>query len=201
MRKAIKHYIENYWWYFFLQAVVAVVFGLFALITPIRTLSTLILAGALTLIAFGVISLIRVFTEVKNSQRFGVNLLLALAEVILGFYLAFNLDSGFRVVASIVGVIVLVRGLFDVVVGMHLKDSGDKFMWVVAGIAGVTLGIVMLNFPELGGMMLFWLLGLYVLIFGLTNLFYAIRLRQLLNKLERKPAKRPAKKPVKKAKK
>ena len=199
MRKAIKHYIEHYWWHFFLQAVVAVVFGIFILVTPIRALSTLIMFGALTLIAFGVVGLVRVFTEVKSSQKFGINLLLAIVAIALGFYLAYNLNVGFRVIATTVGVIVLARGLFDIIIGLHLKDSGDRFMWAVAGIAGVVLGIVMLNHPDEGGMLLFWLLGLYVLIFGLTNLFYAIHLRQMVYQLDKKPAKTSVKKPAKKA--
>ncbi|MCL2869740.1 DUF308 domain-containing protein [Candidatus Saccharibacteria bacterium] len=194
MAKQIKNYIEHYWWHFCLQAVVAIAFGIFALVTPIRTLSTLIMVGALALIAIGVIGLVRVFTEVRQSQKFIVNLLLSLAGIAIGFYLAFNLHVGFRVIASVIGSLVLIRGLFDIIAGLHLKDPGDKFMWAVAGIAGVVLGIVMLNHPNEGGMLLFWLLGLYVLIFGLTNLFYAIHLRQLINQLDKKPVKKIAKK-------
>ena len=199
MRKSFKHYIENYWWHFLLQSFVAIAFGIFALSTSIRTLSTLILAGALTLIAFGIIGLVRVFVEVKRNQKFTVNLLVALTEIALGLYFVASTDTSFRVVATTVGLIVLARGLFDVIIGLHQKDFNDRFMWAVAGIAGVTLGIVILNHPDEGGMLLFWLLGLYVLIFGLTNLFYAIRLRQTLCKSNKKPTKKPAAKKTTKA--
>ncbi|MDR1033041.1 MAG: DUF308 domain-containing protein [Candidatus Nomurabacteria bacterium] len=184
MKKLIKNYIESYWWYFLLQAVIAIAFGVFALTTPIRVLGTIVFVAAGALVLMGVVGILRMVHDWtrRPHRRWGDSLVIALVELAVGGYFLFNIDAGFQVSAIVFGIAVLVRGAFDLVVALtNLKDPIDRFFWIVAGMAGVVLGLVILNHPGEASITMVWLLGLYILIFGVSNLFYAIHIRSKLN--------------------
>jgi uncharacterized membrane protein HdeD (DUF308 family) len=184
MRKLIKNYIESYWWYFFLQSVIAIAFGVFALTTPIRVLGTIMFVAAGALVLMGVVGILRMAHDYtrRPHRRWGDSLVIALVELAVGLYFLFNINAGFQVSAIVFGVIILIRGGFDLVVALfNLKDPIDRFFWIVAGMAGVVLGLVILNHPSEASITMVWLLGLYILIFGVSNLFYAVHIRSKLN--------------------
>jgi uncharacterized membrane protein HdeD (DUF308 family) len=200
MRKLIKNYIESYWWYFFLQSIIAIAFGAFALTTPIRVLGTIVFVAAGALVLMGVVGILRMVHDYtrRPHRRWGDSLVIALVELLVGGYFLFNVDAGFQVSAIVFGIIILVRGVFDLTVALfNLKDAIDRFFWIVAGMAGVILGLVVLNHPGEASITMVWLLGLYILIFGVSNLFYAVHIR---SKLSTAPIKRAVKKTTKPAK-
>ncbi|MDR0397736.1 MAG: DUF308 domain-containing protein [Candidatus Nomurabacteria bacterium] len=183
MRKLIKNYIESYWWYFFLQSVIAIAFGVFALTTPIRVLSTIVFVAAGALVLMGLVGVIRMIHDYtrRPHRRWGDSLIIALVELAVGGYFLLNIDAGFQVSAIVFGTIVLVRGAFDLIVALfNIKDPIDKFFWIVAGIAGVILGLVILNHPGEASITMIWLFGLYILVFGVSNLFYSVHIRSKL---------------------
>ena len=182
MRRLIKNYIESYWWYFFLQAIIAITFGIFVLITPIRVLSTIVAVAAGALMLMGAVGVVRMVHDLaqRPHRRWGDSLVISLVELIVGAFFLFNAGAGFQLSAIVFGSIILVRGIFDLVVALfNIKDSTDRFFWIVAGIAGVVLGIVILNHPGEASITMFWLFGMYILIFGISNLFYAVHARQM----------------------
>jgi uncharacterized membrane protein HdeD (DUF308 family) len=188
MKKLIKHYIESYWWYFFWQAVIAIAFGLFALTTPIRTLSTIVAVAAGALVLMGVVGIIRMVHDYtrRPHRRWGDSLVIAIIELLVGLYFWFNIDAGFQVSAIIFGVLALARGIFDLVVALtNLEDSTDRFFWIIAGAAGIIIGLVILNHPMEASITMVWFFGLYILVLGLSNLFYALHLRSKLSEAER----------------
>lgn len=187
MRKVIKRYIEGYWWAFFLQSLIALGFGIFALVTPERTLSTLVLIAALTILLIGVIELIRGIMSAKKRAGWVLSIVVALINICVGIFLIINKDSAFNLVTAVIAAFIIVRGIFDLILGfLSLNDPTDRFMWIVAGIAGVVLGILILNYPYTSSIAMILIFGTYCLIFGLTNVIYSIHVRSMMTKAKGK---------------
>jgi len=183
MNKLIKNYLESYWWYFMGQAIVAIVFGVVALLAPITTMRAFVLILVIALILMGSVGVARMVKdyEKKPHRRWGDSLVIALVELILGLYFLIHLNAGFQLTALVLGFVVLARGIFDLIVGLwNVKDSTDKFFWITAGVAGIIIGIVILNHPLEASITMIWFFALYALVLGLSHLFYALHLRSIL---------------------
>lgn len=199
MRKVLKKYVEAHWWAFFIQSLVALGLGAAALFMPGITMSFAVFVIALGLIAMGLVELVRVFCSIKEKRGLGLSLLVAIFQFGIGGFLLWNPEIGFDLLTIILAAWLIVRGVMDMVIGFTaLADGVDKYIWSVAGIAGVVVGIVILNYPYKTGLTLVSLLGAYALVFGLVNIFYALRARSILKKATSEEKKSGAKKKAKK---
>lgn len=196
MRHVVKRYVESCWWAFFLHGVVAIGFGLFALFTPIQELELLAMVVAIVMMALGSIELLRTFLDIRKERDWGLGLVIALAEIVVGAWLLVNNEADTQVIIEVASFYMMIRGLFDILIGLvTLDDKTDRFMWVVSGIFGVSLGAVMANcLSEENSIAVVWIFGLYATIFGLTNVIYAVHARTTLRQIATEKRRAKAKK-------
>ncbi|MDR0591288.1 MAG: DUF308 domain-containing protein [Candidatus Nomurabacteria bacterium] len=202
MRKLIKNYIESYWWYFVLQSAITMALGLFALFAPTKALSVILVVVACALILMGLVGVLRMSYDYSRRphRRWGDSFVLALVELALGIFFLLYPGASFVVTATVFGVVILVRGIFDLLVGLlNLKDPIDRFFWIVAGAAGVILGFSIFAHADTVSILMIMLLGTYMLILGLSNLFYGLHMRT--KPVNIKKAVKPVRKAQTKAKK
>jgi uncharacterized membrane protein HdeD (DUF308 family) len=78
----------------------------------------------------------------------------------------------------------IAMGIFQVVAAYELRKVLDNEFWLVlGGIASIVFGILLIAFPSDGLISLTWLVGLWSLVFGISSLGFANRLRELNNEL------------------
>jgi Uncharacterized conserved protein len=195
MRHIIKKYVEDHWWAFFLQSLVAIGFGIYALFAPQPTeynfegsadkLPTLATVVAVALALIGLIEIIRTLFSIKTQRDWGLSLLIGVLETAIGAFMYIYRDSGYAILAFIMGLFLIVRGVFDIIVGLAAHDdSTDRFLWSVSGIAGAVLGVVIINYPNTGTNAFISIFGVYALIFGLSNMIYSIHSRSVVREIE-----------------
>ena len=84
---------------------------------------------------------------------------------------------------TVIGVVVLLRGVIDIVVGLGVqKDEADKITWSLSGFLGIVAGILMITKPGLTSAVLMMILGVYALLTGVTGIFYATKVRNSIDK-------------------
>ena len=65
-----------------------------------------------------------------------------------------------------------------------MDDLTDRFIWVLTGISGCIIGIVVVNAGHLGNLPFIKYFGSYMMIFGISNLIYAIHNKEQKHEYE-----------------
>lgn len=79
-----------------------------------------------------------------------------------------------------IGFWAILTGVLEMMAGFELPVSRD-WLLVLAGVLSVVFGVLVLFNPASGAVAIVWLIGFYVLLFGVTLVVFAIRLRSLGN--------------------
>ncbi|MDR2336616.1 MAG: DUF308 domain-containing protein [Candidatus Nomurabacteria bacterium] len=194
MRAIFKQYVETHWWAFLLEGVIAAGLGLFALFNKITEIHTLAIIVSIALMLMGALEIVRSLLAIKTQKDWGLSLFIALIETAVGVFVLLNRNGevGYLVIA--ISGYMIARGIFDCLVALiSLTSHVDRFMWVLSGIVGTVLGFVALASGDYNGSSVFWILGSYMLVFGITDMIYAIHARFILKDIE-ETIKRPVNK-------
>ncbi len=149
------------WWALVLRVIAAILFGILAFVWPHITLTALVfLFGAYALVdgVFAIIAGVKSHSEFK---RWWVLLLEGILSVIAGV-LAFMLP-----------------GITALAIQMRKYITGE-WMLVLAGIASLLFGIALLVNPNVGALAVIWVIGAYMIVFGVLLLSLGVKLRGLV---------------------
>jgi uncharacterized membrane protein HdeD (DUF308 family) len=161
------------WWVVGLRGLLAVVFGIVALVFPGITLTALVyLFGAYALVD-GVFAL---GTAIGGTEGHRVWFVLegiaGIAAGILAF--AFPQITGTALV-YLIAAWAIFTGVFEIAAGFSLPLAKD-WLLALAGLSSIVFGVIALLNPGAGAVAIVWLIGLYALVFGGVMLVLAFRL-------------------------
>lgn len=166
-----------------LRGVLAILFGIAALVWPGITVLALALLFAAWALLDGVFLLISAFRQGRAhaSWRDWVPALLAgllgiAAAVVTVLWPAITILA----LTVLAAVVLIAVGVAEIVLAVRLRKliRGEVFM-ALAGLAGVIAGILILIWPLSGALVLTIMLGAYALVSGILLLFVAWRLRRI----------------------
>jgi uncharacterized membrane protein HdeD (DUF308 family) len=180
------------WWMGIVQGLLMIFFGAAALFWPNLTLLTLVYMFSGFILAWGIIEIIRGLMGINRRNSWWLSLGFGLAGLIVGIYLARNLNVSLATFILLVGLLLVGRGIFDLVGAFLDKDNKtDKVFSAVAGLAALAAGIIILLYPTTGGIAFVWVLGIYAIIAGSMVLATAIGLHDALSIVDQ-PGRRSA---------
>jgi uncharacterized membrane protein HdeD (DUF308 family) len=169
---------QRAWWLMLVRGVLAIIFGLIALLYPgIALLALIYVFGAYALLD-GVLAVVVAIQERRSLPRWGWLLVEGLAGIILGI-LAFAWPGATALVLLyIVAAWAIVTGALEIGAAFTLRN------WLVglSGLLSVVFGLLLLSVhPNQGLAALMWLLGIYALAFGVVLIVHAFQLRSLVS--------------------
>lgn len=169
--------LAKYWWTFILRGVLAILFGITAWAWPGLTISILIWLTGIWLVIDGILAIIAAFMNRSNVDRIWPLILIALAGIGFGiFILAY---PGLSVVWLIVtiGIYAIVSGVSSIFHAVKLRKEIEN-EWSVGffGLVSVAFGIIMIGFPGAGALSLIWVIALYAIIIGVTEVIFGFRI-------------------------
>ena len=182
--------VAREWWVFAIRVVAAILFGVLAFAWPEKTLEVMvILFGAYVLID-GVALLIALARgdslARRHSWAVGIMGVLGIAAGIATF-LAPAVTA--LSLLYIVAIWAIATGLFQVFTAIALRRELDNESWmVIGGIAAIAFGALLIMFPADGLISLVWLVGIWAVVFGVSSLGLADRLRGVDTYLRSRPA-------------
>ena len=183
MLKQIRQYIENLWLSILAISISMAVFGVIAVIAPVWTITAIIQILAVILLFFGCISFVQIFSNLKQERSVAGAVISTLIFIATGLTLLLSPGFSLDLVLTVIGVVVLLRGVIDIVVGLGVqKDEADKITWSLSGFLGIVAGILMITKPGLTSAVLMMILGVYALLTGVTGIFYATKVRNSIDK-------------------
>jgi uncharacterized membrane protein HdeD (DUF308 family) len=179
--------ISREWWVFAVRGVAAIVFGILAFVWPDTTLQVLvILFGAYAFVdgASLLIALVRGDAVARrNGWAFAIMGLLGIGAGIVTFlWPALTALSLLAVVAGWS----IVMGIFQVIAAIALRrEISGEFWMALGGVASVVFGVLLVAFPGEGLLSLVWLVGAWAIVFGISSIALALRLRKVNTELRR----------------
>ena len=173
--------LERNWWAIALRGVLAIAFGLLAFFQPGLTLTLLVTLLAAYLVADGV-SLVASFIRGEpEARRAGWSVAIMGALGIVAGIAAFvwpNITALWLL--GLVAFWAILTGTFQVVAAIRLrKEINGELLMVIGGGLSIAFGLYLVVNPGDGLLSLVWLVGLWAVVFGISNLALALRLRNI----------------------
>jgi uncharacterized membrane protein HdeD (DUF308 family) len=176
------------WWIVALRGILAVAFGLYALLVPGLALAAIIMAFGVVVLLAGILAIVagvRRQVEHKASWAFTVEGIICVAFGLLAL-----IKPGATAVAwlYLISGFAVVSGILHIVAGLKMRKDEGEWSLLLNGIVTTVLGGLMVLLPWAGLLSLVWLIGVYSLVFGVLLLLFAFRLR---SRWKAHPAPRP----------
>jgi uncharacterized membrane protein HdeD (DUF308 family) len=166
------------WWAFLLRGLVAVAFGLMALLWPAVTLVALVLLYGAYALADGVIAIIAAVRGRSVLPRWWLVLVGALGIVAGVVTFIWPNITAFALVV-IIGAWALIYGVFEIVGAIRLrKEIDNEWLLVLHGVLAVIFGAAMVLLPGAGALALVFVIGWFAIVSGVLLLVFALRLKK-----------------------
>ena len=169
--------IDN-WWALALRGLVAVLFGIIAILSPTMTATVLVLLFAAYALIDGAFALVSALRFARRSGRLSSPLVLeAILDILLAGIAFLFPGAALVVLVYVIAFWALLSGFVLLAAGFALLRADGDLLLLAGGFLSVLLGIILLIHPGTGVVALAWWLGLYALLFGTALLVAAFRLR------------------------
>lgn len=163
-----------------LRGVVAIVFGVIAILLPGLTIGTLILLFAAYAIVDGVSALIAGIRHPTSTRPDWLLVAGGVAGIVIGIITVFLPGITALFLVSLIGAWAIVTGVAEVAVAWQLrKEIEGEFLVALNGIISILFGIYLWLFPGAGAIALVLLIGAFAIASGVILLILAFRMRSL----------------------
>ncbi len=170
------------WWLFVSRGIVAVLFGLAAIVFPGITLNLLVLLVGAFFFADGVLAIVSSLGTRQVAGRWWISLLEGGAGVLIGILAIIWPGTTLVAMVYLIAAWALVTGIFEIAAAVHLRQviTGEWFLGL-GGIISVLFGFLLFASPGTGALTLVWILGAYAIFFGILLLLLGFKLKKLLH--------------------
>ena len=203
MSNTTKKFIESHWLTFALKGAVSVVAGLCLMFAPKGDTSLMTQIVGWTMFGLAFVELANVAYRKSRSHNWGFPFFLGLIELFIAIALLYTIDPNqqgddllwLRIIY--LSAYVLFVSVVTIAMGfMSFSNMTDRFMWIVNGMLGCVVAFMMFGGTNLGAVAHIELFGTYLMINGITDLFYGVHSKD--EALEAKTARAAAHKKGKK---
>jgi uncharacterized membrane protein HdeD (DUF308 family) len=171
------HDLARHWWVMALRGLAAVLFGILAFVWPGMTLAVLVLLFGAYALVDGVLAIV---AAIRGDVQHRITLLLEGIVGVLAGLAAFVLPGVTALVLLyIIAFWAIVTGVLEIVAAIRVRRAiANELGLIIGGVLSVLFGIVLIVAPGAGALAVVYLIGAYAIIFGVTLLGLAWRLRE-----------------------
>ena len=189
MPKIKRRYIDSHWLIFAVEGLIALLCGWYLMFVNGQDTVALVVVVGVMLLALGLMESINVLHRERAQATWGISLLAAVVEIVIGLLLLFTSQQNLVWHMIILAAYTLVRGVCELLLAFRsIDDRTDKFIWGLCGICGIILSFVILNSGHLAAGTFVKVFASYLVILGVGNLLYGVHNRS--QQLEDKEARR-----------
>jgi uncharacterized membrane protein HdeD (DUF308 family) len=165
------------WWAFALRGVLAILFGLIAIIVPGAAMLTLALFFAAYLIVDGVFGIIAAVRAAQANERWGWLIAEGVLNLIIGAIAFFFPASAVLAFVFVTAAWAIITGALMLAAAFQVNPALGRWWLALGGIVSIVFGGLLILAPLIGAVVLTWWLGGYAIAFGVMLLIFAFRLR------------------------
>lgn len=171
------------WWVIALRGVLAIVFGIVAILLPGAALFALVIVfGAYSLVD-GIFAVVASLRAAQTHERWLPLLFMGVAGVLAGLVTWFYPAITAIVLLYVIAVWAIITGIFEVVAAFQLRRQlQGEVLWLIAGLISILFGLFILWRPGAGALSVIWVIAVYAIAFGMFLIGLAFRLRNHLHR-------------------
>src|SRR5262245_39079963 len=166
------------WWILGVRGVVAILFGLYALLRPGIALATLILVFGVCILLEGILAIVAAVRVRDHNHRSLPIVLEGIVCIAVGLLALLRPDATALIWLYVVSGFAVVSGILHMAGAIKLRTQfSGEWVLILNGALTTLFGILMILLPLAGLLALIWLIGAYSIFFGALLLAVALRLR------------------------
>lgn len=180
------------------RAVLAIAFGVIALVWPGIGLTTLIALFAAFALAIGMIALFDAFEAPLPRKQRGWLAVDGLLAIAVGVVVIVWPDLSAKALLYAIAAWAVASGVLQLVLGAAVLPltEGRSLLIMLWGAVSTAFGVLMFAEPGAGALALLALIAAFAIVTGIVQLGYAIELRRVAGELKTRVGPRPTAKPV-----
>lgn len=161
-----------------ISGLLALIVGILVLVWPGRTAVVVAAIIAIYAIVVGLVyASMGIFSKTMRTWPRVGHIVLGLVFVVAGIVAFLNLTLATELLAVLVSVLVGIMWIVEGIVALTaLGDASSKVWSVLFAILSIIAGIVLLFSPLWGAAVLWWLLGISLVVLGIINIVRAFRI-------------------------
>jgi uncharacterized membrane protein HdeD (DUF308 family) len=171
--------LTSRWWVFLIRGIVALLFGILALVYPGMTFFALTIVFGVWAFIDGIFALAAALGGLGGS-RWWVLLIEGILGLIVAFYVWTQPVFSAIVLVYAIALWAIITGITEIIGGFQLREYiNNEWLYILAGIVSIVFGILVLRDVGAGLVAVTWTLGIYAIIFGFTQFGVAYKLNKL----------------------
>lgn len=172
--------ISRNWWIFLLRGVIAILFGIVAIVWPGLTLTTLVWLFGFYAIVDGIAAIWHGISNRDARDHRLASVLIGIAGIVTGLLVIILPGLSAIAVMILIAVWMVVTGVLQIVSAIRLRQViANEWFLGLSGLLSVLLGLYFLVFPGSGALALVTVIGIYAIIFGVLLIDFSFRIRTL----------------------
>ena len=118
-------------------------------------------------------------------ERWWAVLLEGVAGVVIGLLTFFWPNITALALLYFIAAWALITGIFEIVAAIQLRRViTGEWMLILGGLLSILFGVLLFVFPVAGAVSMIWMIGIYAIVFGISEIIFAFRLRGLRREFE-----------------
>jgi uncharacterized membrane protein HdeD (DUF308 family) len=172
--------IARYWWVLLLRGISATLLGVFAIVWPGITLWLLIIVFGAYVLVDGVAGIALGISGRVDGRTWWEMILLGLLGVIAGVVAFLWPGLTAVILLFIIAWWAIIHGVLEIIGAIKLrKVIQGEWLLILSGLLSIAFGVWLLLRPGVGALAVMWLIGIYMIVFGITTIALSLRLRRL----------------------
>lgn len=171
--------VTRSWWVFLLYGIVAIAFGLAALIWQSQTLIALIMGFGILSLADGVVSLLSIFRKDVALPNW-ILALYGLISIGFGVWAVMRPEQFGTALLWVLALWLVLAGFARVIFAVLIRKVVEgEWLLALSGLLAIALGVLFFVNPNVGVITIALWVGVGALLYGALQIFVALRLRKL----------------------
>ena len=165
------------WGWVLTFAILTLVLGIIVVAWPHATVKLVAFLFGLQLFVGGVFALVRMFTRSGEGSR-ALFAVLGILGILVGIFVLRHLFETVVILVVLLGVYWVLHGIIELIVALDHKGMPGRGVNIVMGLLGFVAGVVVLSWPAPTLLVLVWVLGLWLIVYGLIGIAGAFMVRR-----------------------
>lgn len=169
---------HRYWWMLLIRGIVAVLFGLAAiLLTGLTALVLVYLFGAFAFLD-GIVAVVVSLQERAIVPRWWVLLIEGIVGILIGVLTFFSPIVTALILLYLIATWAILTGILEIAAAFSMRRAlGLEWTLAIAGILSILLGILLAFQPVSGILAVVWIIGIYAIVFGVLLIIRSFQFR------------------------
>lgn len=169
---------KSNWSILLVNGLIAILFGLLALIVPIATILTLTIYLGLIILLGGLILFYISYRNLKAKKTYLLLMTEAILSIIIGAVIAFYPSISLQIFLVMIGIWATIIGLFQIIISVRMKSKvSNHGMFTLNGVITLVFGLLLFFNPQGTLVALFYVIGVLAVIAGILLIYLGIKVR------------------------